>query len=108
MHNPNEVNIEKFKVVISAIKKKEFTTHDFIKKYGSKEFFEKDYVQLLWERREGDEADESIGIFQRTHSKFGKFLLNHQKELGIQKLEGKFSSTDMFGTRQQVAKYKKL
>ncbi|EJF07370.1 hypothetical protein ThvES_00005440 [Thiovulum sp. ES] len=105
MNNPNEVNIKKFKTVISAIKKREFTTHDFIKKYGSKEFFEKDYVQLLWERREGND---NLGIFQRTHGKFGKFLLNHQEELGIQRIEGKFSSTDMFGTRQQVTKYKKL
>jgi hypothetical protein len=91
------------KVINEGIKKSEFTTHDFIKKYTSDEFFEKKYVRSLSIKAEKLDSK----IFKAVHTMYGGTLKNRQDELGIEFI-GKSLSTDMFGRRHLVGRYKKL
>lgn len=88
-------DLEKMKQVIQAMPETKFDSHRFIKAFSK--LYEREYIVMLKPQRGG---------YRKLHSAIGRFLLLHQKELGICKIEID-SSENVKGYNSKNAVWKK-
>ncbi len=91
------MKVEEALEVIEALKNekktdKEFSSHDFIKKYAW--YHEKEYVEMLYDHKTNEP-------FRTVHAEIALFLARHTEELKIQKTTRK-ESMNIFGHETEV------
>lgn len=83
----------------------EFTTRQFIWKLA--EEYEADYVRMLFETY--NDNNEQPRVFHNLHSKIGRYLLEHAKELHIEKRrEAKEMDINPFGRKTPTQPWRKI
>ena len=87
---------KKMQQVVNAIPEKQFDSHRFINEFMKQ--YEADYIAMLIPQEGG---------FQKLNSKIGRYLLNHQDKLKIQKNDAG-SSINVKGNDSNNAVWKNL
>ena len=88
----------KIKMRIINIMDNPFNSHDFIEKFA--ELYETEYIDFL-NQYKGNNA------FRTVHSQIGKYLKEHENELGILG-SGKTNNKNVFGNLNGIEKWEKV
>jgi len=85
-----------------------FTTRQFIWKLAKE--YEVDYVTMLVDAFNVSKGkEEKPRIFHNLHAQIGRYLLNHAKELGIEKIgDDKEPDINPFGRATPTQKWQKI
>ena len=89
--------LKKMQQVVNAIPEKQFDSHRFINEFMKQ--YEADYIAMFTPQEGG---------FQKLNSKIGRYLLNHQDKLKIQKNDVGSSSINVKGNDSNNAVWNNL
>jgi len=98
IHSFLNLNLANVKMRIIDQMDNSFNSHDFIESFA--EQYETEYIDFL-DQYKGNKA------FQTVHSQIGKFLKEHENELGIVG-SGKTDNKNVFGNLNGIEKWKKV